>query len=147
MSEMTTLKEWIQEHKVCWELLPYYMMSEGKKVQIGYELYLYAQHALNVKADPGCALCQKIFGELQQIAHLALPKEFRPTTFQIVPFDAAFHLRPETRMKNEVQLVLQIVHREGFFNQVDDCERRCSQEIENNLRELGVRSKAWPARG
>lgn len=146
MTQETPLIEWIAEHKVCWELLPYHVMSGGRRTQVGYELYLYAQHSTSVKADPGCIECQKVYTKLQQIAHLALPKEFRPTTYHIMPFDGAFHMRTETRMKYEVQLTLQIIHREGFLNQVDECERKCADEIERNLREMGARVKAWPDR-
>ena len=137
------LKEWIRQHKVCSELLPYFEMHESKKVQVGFELHLYAQHSPGVMANPGCKECQEVYKHLQQIARLALPQEFRPTRYEIEPFDASFHIRKETKMKSEVQLTMLIIHREGFFNPVDDCERRCLAEIQQKLKEIGVQSKIW----
>ena len=145
MSE-SDLKEWIRQHKVCSELLPYYEMNAGRKVQVGFELHLYAQHAPGVKANPGCSECQEVYKHLQQVAQLALPQEFRPTRYEVEAFDASFHIRRETNMKSEVQLSMLIIHREDFFNPVDDCERRCSAEIQQKLNELGVQPRVWLAR-
>ena len=146
MTAQNDLKEWVREHKVCWELLPYFEYNQSKKIQVGFELDLYAQHLPEVKADPGCMECQELFKKLQQIARLALPTEFRPTRYEIGPFDASFHIRRETNMKSEVQLRMLIIHREDLFNPVDDCERKCSAEIQQKLKDLGVQSRVWLTR-
>ena len=44
MNAPTDLTKWIQEHKVCWDLLPYYAVDGGPRIQIGFELDLFAQH-------------------------------------------------------------------------------------------------------
>lgn len=143
MNTSKQFKEWIQKHKVCWEMLPYCSLtSEGKK-QIGFELDLYAQFEDGVMANPGCSLCDQIFAKLRDIARLVLPKEHRPTRYDIQVFDAAFHYRPETNLKPEVQLTVLIVHRQNYLGPVDACESKCAREIQEGLRAAGVPRKVW----
>ncbi len=146
MNTPTDFTKWIQEHKVCWELFPYYAMDNGERIQIGFELDLYAQHLPSVVADPGCKECEVVYKNLEQIARLALPTEFRPTKYDIQQFDASFHLRPETKLKPEIQVTILILHREGFFDPVDECERKCTDEIQKNLKNIGVQRKVWSQR-
>ena len=95
MNEELDLKEWIVLHKVCWELLPHQTVVGQKIIQVGFELYLYAQHSQDVKANPGCEECYGLYKKLREIALQALPVENRPTRYEISPFDSAFHMRPE----------------------------------------------------
>lgn len=137
------IRAWIRRHKVCWELLPYRVSLRGSSAQVGFELNLYAQHEPASFASPGCPKCQEVFHTLQQIAHLVMPQESRPTRYEISPFDSSFHLRPENKMRNEVQLTMLLIHRDNLFDPLDECERKCATEIEKNLKELGAQSRAW----
>jgi len=118
-------------------------MNGNTKIQVGYELDLYAQHDPGVKADPGCHECRDLHDILKILAIQVLPKENRPSRYQIEEFDAAFHIRPETNLKVEVVLKMLIIHREDFFAPVDLCEQKCSAEIQRNLARLGVQPKVW----
>ncbi len=77
------------------------------------------------------------------ITELVLPKDLRPTRYDIEQFDASFHFRPETKLKTDIRLTVLIVHRKGFFDPVDQCELRCSKEIQQNLKTIGVQRKVW----
>lgn len=146
MSMEQTLRRWIRDHKICWELSPLVEMPDHQKVQVGYELRLFARHTAGVKADPGCHECVDLFEKLRAIAMSVLPREVRPTTYDVESFDASWHLRPETQWTPEVQLVLRIVHRGGYFRPADPCESRCAKEIQDRLRELGAQEKVWTDR-
>ena len=74
----------------------------------------------------------------------AFPKEHRSTKYEVEPFDASFHLRAESEWAPEVQLTVHIVHREGYLRPLDECEKRCADEIQKALRGLGVQPKSWP---
>jgi hypothetical protein len=143
MNEKIDLKEWVKTHKVCWELLPHETAIDHKIVQVGFELYLYAQHSKDVKANPGCVECYELYKKLHEIALQALPVENRPTRYEITPFDSAFHMRPENHLKTEVQLMLLIIHRTEYVSPIDDCEVKCSTEIQKKLKDLGVQLKVW----
>lgn len=52
-------------------------------------------------------------------------------------------MRAESAWKPEVQLTVHIVHREGYLSPLDECEKRCAEEIQTALRGLGVQPKSW----
>lgn len=143
METQTTLKEWIRAHKATWELGPWQEIVAGRPSAVGFELRLFGQHGPHSGASPGCEHCVSLYEKLRAIALAAFPNEHRPTQYQIEPFDAAFHLRPDSEWAPEVQLVVHIVHREGYLRPVDECEKRCAEEIQKNLRGLGVQPKSW----
>lgn len=143
MNSETNLPKWIQEHKVCWDAAPLSALHNGMTIQVGFELHLYAQHEDSVLANPGCSKCQKIFEVLQEIAQRVMPTEQRPSRYEIAPFDASFHLRPENHLREEVQLTIQVLHRQEYFDPVDECEKKCLAEMEKKLSQLGVQSKSW----
>ncbi len=138
-----TLRRWIREHRVCWELSPLQEMDHRARVPVGYELRLFARHPPGVRADPGCLECRDLYEKLRAIAVFALPREHRPTRYEIAPFDASFHLRPESEWVSEVQLTLDIVHGQDYLRPIDECEQKCAREIEDRLRALGAQSRAW----
>lgn len=56
-----TLRTWVQEHRVCWELSPLCEVDHKARVAVGYELRLFARHAAGVRADPGCSRCRDLY--------------------------------------------------------------------------------------
>lgn len=149
MAMEDTLRRWVGEHKVCWEIGPLVELDQhpGKtpvRVQVGFELRLFARHSEGVQADPACRECTSLFERLRALAVFTLPKEHRPTRYEIAPFDNSFHMRPESQWVPEVQLTLRLIHEHGYLEPVDDCEKRCAEEIQGRLRALGAQPKAWP---
>ena len=138
------VREWIRVHQVCWELMPYHEMHEHAKIQVGFELTLFARHVEPLSNDPGCPECSRIYERLHEIALRALPKDVHAGCVEVSPFDAAFHLRPETGWLPEVTLTLQLVHKHGTLAGAD--EQRWAVEIQQQLRSLGIQPKAWSRR-
>lgn len=137
------LLSWIVERKVCWEFMPYYVMSDNKKLQVGWELTLYARHGTFVKDDPGCDECEHLYLKLEDLAHRVLPPELESITYQFVPFEPCFYLRPESKFASEVGLVVRILHRSGFFDPADEKEASITKEVEKNLKSQGVHRRTW----
>ncbi len=144
-TETMTLREWVREHKVTWELGPWHEMVDHHVAAVGFELRLLARHASGQHPRPACGLCVQLYERLRDIASAAFPREHRPTKYEVEPFDASFHLRPEAEWTPEVQLLVRIVHRDGYLRPIDECEKRCAEEIQRNLRELGVQPGSWSA--
>ena len=147
METEATLKEWVRQQRVTWELGSWQELVDHRATTVGLELRLFGRHEPHVHASPGCRECVSVFERLRAIALAAFPKEHRPTKYEVEPFDASFHLRPESEWKPEVQLTLHIVHREGYFRPLDECEKRCAEEIQKALRSLGVQPKSWSDTG
>jgi len=139
----TTLGDWVREHRVTWELSPWQELVDHRPAAVGFELRLFARHAPHAGATPGCEKCAALHHKLCALAIAAFPKEHRPTTYEVQPFDASFHLRPESEWAPEVQLTVHIVHRDGYLRPLDECEKRCAEEIQGALRGLGVQPKSW----
>ena len=141
------LRDWIQEHSVCWESSPMVEMYEGRRTQVGFELNLFGRHPALVHSasgrnSEGLALYQK----LKAIALFSLPSEIRPSRYEIDPYHAALHFRPENGLTPEIQLTIRVLHREQYFDPIDACESRCANEITARLCALGAQKCVWNTR-
>lgn len=141
--EESTLKDWVRQHRVTWEVGPSQELVEHRPQTVGFELRLFGRHGADVRPSPGCPECVSLHERLRAIAEAAFPKEHRPTRYEIEPFEAAFRLRPESEWKPEVQLKVRIVHRGDYLRPLDECEKRCAGEIQEALRGLGVQPRTW----
>lgn len=145
MTSDPTVRQWVREHRVTWEIGPLQEIVDHRPATVGYELRLFAQHDADVHPTPGCSECVSLHDKLRAITLAALPHERRASWCQLAPFDSAFHLRPESEWRPEVQLTVRIVHRHEYLRPLDECEKRCADEIQEALRELGAQPKRWSA--
>jgi hypothetical protein len=143
MAAETALEDCVRRHHVTWELGPWQELVDRRPTAVGFELRLFGQHDPETHASPGCGACASLHRKLRDIAAAVLPKEARPTEYRVEPFDASLHMRPEGAWKPEVQLSVHIVHRHGYLQAVDECEKRCVDEIQSALRGLGVQPRTW----
>jgi hypothetical protein len=146
---MEHLREIARRHQVCYEVWPEWSVAEERKIQIGFELQLCGTnpHDSGDGSDhpvPGCAHCVGTYGELRQIAEWILPREERPSRYEIGAFDHSLHIAPpKRRRRNEVLVSIHIMHRHDFNRAVDECENRCLKEMQQRLRELGIVEGMW----
>lgn len=139
-----------REHRLCYEVWPERSILEGRKIQIGFELQLCGVNSHIAEGGgsdhpvPGCSHCLRTYCELREIADWILPKEVRPSRYEIQAFDRAMHIAPHKRKsRNEVVVTIHIMHRHDFNRPVDDCEDRCLKEMRGKLAQLGVHEGIW----
>ena len=144
-SKYEQIKDLVQKHKVCWEVWPEELLgSNGKKVQIGFELTLIGTHYNPEHLPwPGCDECYKVYQDLHNIAVWILPKEKRDSRYELQFFDFAIRSTPKRKSRSDIELTIKILHREGFERPVDLCEVRCLNEMERKLRQLGAPEGEW----
>ena len=147
-TDTTRLQQIGRDHEVCYEVFPEWSIAEGRKIKIGFEVELCGinRHAPDHKCHPvpGCAHCSKTYDEMRDIAAWILPKEERPSRYEIEPFDRALHIAPAKRFRrSEVFVRILIMHRHDFNRPVDDCEDLCLTEMRQRLSELGIRQDIW----
>ena len=66
-------------------------------------------------------------------------EEGRASRFEVEGFDRAWHVAPkQRRARNEVVLVVKILHRRDVNRPVDECEQRCLKEMRARLAGLGI---------
>jgi len=143
MDAEAALSEWVREHRVTWEIGALQELVDHHPAAVGFELRLFGRHRTHAQVNPGCPECLALHQRLRAIAAAAFPREERPTRYEVEPFDSAFHLRPESDWAAEVQLTVRIVHADGYLRPLDECEKRCADEIQSALRRMGVQPRTW----
>lgn len=141
-SELKTL---VQRHQVCFESYPiWHVPPGGGMVKIGYELDLIGTHDHpQHPVTPGCDQCKLVRRALLAIASAILPANDRASRYWIEPFDTAIHFSPRRKMRDDIVVAIDIVHRGPFDDPVDACEVRCLREMQAKLKQLGVRPERW----
>jgi hypothetical protein len=142
------LRELVEKHTVRYEVNLLQDLMGDRVVDAGFEIDLLASHDHgSTRFTPGCSLCVSTFQDLREIATWILPKERRDSEYIIDGFDNGLHMTPRHRMHPEVLLALRIEHRVNKRQPIDNCERRCLDEMEAALRKLGVPKSRGPGRG
>ena len=129
---MPDLVRFAREHAVCWEIAPHCELKEARLLKVGFDLTLHAQAP---HVDAGSAAALEIHAALRDIAAAALPRGIR---YEVEPYDASLRFRRETGWAPEVDLTVEIRHREGTFDVVDETERMSAQAIGRSLTRLGI---------
>jgi hypothetical protein len=138
------LKDIVEMHQVCYEVWPELLIVKGQQLKVGFDLELVGTHEHGTSTfSPGCPRCLRTFEDLRQIAEWIMPKEERPSRYEIEPYDRALHESAQRKFVPEVVLRMTILHRHGFDQPVDECEERCLKEMRGKLSELGVRAGEW----
>ena len=139
------IKDLVQRHKVCFESYPiWHVPLGGGKVAIGYELDLIGTHDHpQHPPSPGCDECTPVRRALLAIAAAILPPNDRASRYGMEPFETAIHFSPRRKMRKDIVLAIDIVHRDRFDLPIDACEMRCLREMKEKLKELGARPDQW----
>ena len=135
------LKDWVHETEVCFEIAPHYDFYRQSKLCAGLDLLLFAKRPpLCRGGDPGCPACAGAFHKLRMIALHALPPGLQ---CEFGPFDASFHLRPETNWKAELELVVEITGPDGARDPTVRQDRPLAGLISDALESLGAQARVW----
>lgn len=147
LHDLTDLRKLVQLHDVVYDVRTHEdavvrSLHEAAVVKTGFDLSLCGTHDHGHSTmTPGCEHCVDTYGDLRKIAQWITPAEGRPSSYEIRPFDGGLHGVPSPRGRLEVELRIQIGHRRGWDQPIDDCERLCLKEMEAKLKELGVRRR------
>ena len=142
-----TLEEllmFVQNHRVCWEVLPERIpVKDDEPLRVGFDLMLYGTHEVGVHPTPGCEKCAEIYRDLRKIANWIIPKEKRPSRYEISIYESAIGYNRMRGNRPDVDLAIKILHRSGYDRPVDECEVLCLNEMKAKLGELGAQERRW----
>ncbi len=144
----TPSRQWVEQHRVSYEMAPLLEGVKGHGVQrTGYELSLFAL------LDPGDPNDEDAGRERQARAvyeglrrlmeHAIATGPESPSHLEILPFDHAAHLRPESRYRAEIQLTIQVTPKDPQQKLTDAEAAVRIAQAEARLGELGLRRKSW----
>jgi hypothetical protein len=143
----SNLADIVNRYQVCWEVWPEYLMVGGKETQVGFELELTGTPEPGTEhIGPGCPACRRVYAALHAIADWILPREERPSRYEIGPYEQALRYSIARALRPDVALSVKIVHRHGFDQPVDECEIRCLKEMKQRLKQLGACERQWSLR-
>jgi hypothetical protein len=138
------LQDLVRKYRVCYEVWPEYLMVDGQKTHVGFELELCgACEQGHGHFSPVCESCQRTFEDLRQLASRIVPDGEGAVRCEIQPYDRAIHETPKRQFRPEVILTLKILHQCGFDQPVDRCEELCLKEMRKELADLGVPEGSW----
>jgi hypothetical protein len=139
---MDVLSDLVLRHKLVYDVRPASSIYTGERQVVGYDIELRGTHEPGTeRVTAGCAACETVWMDLRRIADAVLPKEIRPSDYEMPVFDHALH--EASRGREDVQLTIEIRHREDYNRPLDECEERCLHEIVAKLRALGAQERQW----
>jgi hypothetical protein len=132
--------------RVCWEAWPEFVVVDGRKQQIGFELELSGTHAVEAEhVKPGCVYCLEVFVALLDIADAAVPDGMRAIGFEFRPYEKILRYSAARGFRPDVALSVKILHGDGRYSPVDEEQERCLRQIQQSLEMIGVHHRSWPA--
>jgi len=149
-SMVEELREIVQKHCASFEVWPEWSGGGGRARRNGYILTLCGvnedQNCSRGHHVPGCLHCYHTYDELRRIAEWITQKDQQGCRCEIAPFDRAWHIAPRQRWsRNEILVMIKILHRRDVDAPVDDNQQACLDELRSKLKELGVHEGLWKA--
>lgn len=146
-TQIDTLQDLVRRCRVCWQVWPEFAMVGAEQRQIGFELELSGTHEPHVKnPSPGCEQCRWIFSVLVEIAKAILPREKRPSRYEVEPYEKRIVYAQARDYRPDVTLKIKALHREQGLAPVDACEIRCIKDMQDRLKDLGACQGSWARR-
>jgi hypothetical protein len=136
------IREWARRLKACWEFEVVQEMVKGAGVRPdALALNLYAQPD-PTDEDPGDRAFAAAWARLREVATRVLTSE-EGVHVEIEPFDASARFRPETGQISEVTLTVRFTASRA--EAAPDRAPQLRATIEQRLKQLGLRPRAWSA--
>jgi hypothetical protein len=133
------IEQLVRQHRVRWAVYPEWGSDASWRQQkVGFDLELTGTHfEPKHTPSPGCDECQVVYLALHRIAEFILPRELRPTKYDIDVFTGTLAQRHPSDAPR-VTVTIRLVHRDHYREPVDDCEVTCLSEMEQSLATLGA---------
>jgi hypothetical protein len=143
-ADLTEIKELVRRFRVCWETYPEQILTKEGIRKVGFALELYGTHEPGTEhVSPGCEHCRPVQAALREIAHWILPREERPSMYEVSVETQALSYSRERGNRPDVRVTVRILHRTDFEKPVDECEVRCLKEMQQALGEIGACKSVW----
>jgi hypothetical protein len=142
--KQSELKEEVKKFRIVYEVAKADAMVGDERRAIGFDLTLCGTHGEEAgPVLPGCPECAKVWRAMQEVARTILPTGEHASWYEIGGFDHAFHMAPAREFRQDIEMPIRIRHREGYLEDIDQCERDCLDEMKLKLEQLGVHQGKW----
>jgi hypothetical protein len=137
-------RAWAREHKVCYQVHSLMQKYGEQLVQVGFEFEIAARlPKAAARGESRRQTTQRLLSAIAQLAHRVFPAEGEVARFDLAPSEPLAQLRRETGFQPEVRRVIQVYHKEDYWQAVGEGDRQRLGPVEQRLRELGVKAGSW----
>ena len=137
-------RTWAQQARAAWEVTPLLEQRKDERIQVGFELSLFARMPTDVPPGPERqAAVERLWDRLREIAESLLPLAGADGRLEVDPFEAAARLRPETQFAPEILLSARLFHGADLLVPIEEGDRERLKPLEDRLHELGLKARSW----
>lgn len=139
----TDLRAWIQAHQVTWERHPRPELATTRRLEMRYDLALYARQPTKPYEPPGSPHCRELHAVLRDLveAALAASGDGAPESVEVAPFAPLIAMRSESGWAPEVELDVELRSPDVAPSAPAALER--VQALEAALLRFGVQRGSW----
>jgi hypothetical protein len=146
MSEpIADVAAWARTHRARFELEPLVELIDGRQVQVGLTVFLYARLPMGEKeGSKRRARAEEILVGLRDVVQKLKPGGDSPARMQIQPFRQAAVLSPQGGMEPEVAVEARFFHAGDYAKEVTREEKdKLLSGIRHGLTAAGLREGQW----
>ena len=137
-------RTWAQQARAAWEVTPLLEQRKGERIQVGFELNLFARMPTEIPPGPERqAAVERLWDRLREIAESLLPLAGVDGRIDVDPFEAAARLRPETQFAPEMLLTARVYHGSDLTVPAKEGDRERLKPLEDRLQDLGLKARSW----
>lgn len=142
MTSGIDIAEWARTHKACFELTPLTEMRGAERMQVGYNVDLYALLPMDKpqgdeRREAGAAIWQQLKAIMETAAEGAQAR------MEIEPPRVGAIMRQQNDLQPEINLRARVFHSDDYFTAVTSAERDRVPVFEKRLTALGLRPGRW----
>jgi hypothetical protein len=134
---------WAKANKACFEMTPLTEMRGSERMQVGYNVDLYALAPMDkAPGEERRAAGAEIWDRLKDIVEAAT-REGGAARFEIEPARVGAVMRQQNDLQPEVNLRARVFHADEYFKAVTNEERDRLPAFEKRLTSLGLKHGRW----
>jgi len=137
------IAEWARTHKACFEMTPLTEMRGSERIQVGYNVDLYALLPMDKPAgEERRAAGAEIWEKLKAVVESAT-KDGGAARFEIEPARVGAIMRQQNDLQPEINLRARVFHADDYFKAVTNEERDRIPAFEKRLTAIGLKPGRW----
>jgi hypothetical protein len=139
----TDLRAWIRAHHVTWERQPRPELDTTHRLEVRYDLALYACQSIETYSPPGSPHCRELHDALRDLVTAAVAESGNGAveSVEVSPFLPLVVRRPESGWEPEVEIDVELGS-PGVAPSAPAGETRV-RALEATLERLGVQRGSW----
>lgn len=144
MTSESETEAWARDHQACFELTPLVEMRGSKRIQVGFNVDLYAHFPVEKhEGEERAHAALEIWTRLRTILETAANGASGNARLEIDEMRSAAFMRQENKLQPEVNLRGRTFHAGDYLTPVTDDDRALLPTFEERLRALGLRMRNW----